>query len=103
MVATCCLTLARALPLLLVASAVLVYAHEDSASTEVGAASCTQSPNRTLSSNITVPRMPQSYFTYSNHSGLILAHITFMTLGWVFVLPIGRLKLEALSGGTWLT
>ena len=100
MVAASSLTLARALLLPLVASAILVYAHEHSESTEVSAVSCTQSHNGTLSSNITVPLMPQSYFTYGNHSGLILAHIAFMTLGWFFVLPIGALKFQLLSWGT---
>ena len=100
MVAASCLTLARALLLLLVASVILVHAHEDSASTEVGATSCTQSHNATLSSNITVPLMPQSYFTYGNHSGLMLAHIAFMTLGWFFVLPVGTFNFGVFLGGT---
>lgn len=92
MVAASCFTLARALLLPLLTS-ILVYAHEDSASTPVGAASCTQSHNATLSSNITVSLLPQSYFTYGDHSGLIWAHIAFMTLGWFFVLPIGTLQI----------
>ena len=98
MVAASCLTLARALLLLLVASAILVHAHEDSISTEVGTVSCTQSHNATLSPNITVPFDPQSYFTYGNYSGMMLAHIAFMTVGWFFVLPVGMFKLEVLSG-----
>ena len=100
MVAASSLTLARALLLPLVASAILVYAHEDSESTEASAVSCTQPHNGTLSSNITVPLTPQSYFTYGSHSGLVLAHIAFMTLGWFFVLPIGALKLGVVSRGT---
>lgn len=100
MVAASCLTLARALLLLLVASPILVHAHEDSTIPEVGAVSCTHCHNATLSSNMTVPLMPQSYFAYGNHSGIMLAHIAFMTLGWLFVLPVGTFKFEVLSGGT---
>ena len=100
MVAASCLTPARALLPFLVASAVLVSAHEDSAGTEVGAVPCTQSHNETFSSNMTIPLKPQSYFTYANHSGLMLAHIAFMTLGWLFVLPIGTLTSRVLSGET---
>ena len=98
MVAASCLALVRALLLPLVASVILVHAHEDSASAEVGAVSCTQSHNATLSSNITVPLSPQSYFTYGNHSGLMLAHIAFITLGWFFVLPVGTFKFGVLPG-----
>ncbi|RDL32444.1 Integral membrane protein [Venustampulla echinocandica] len=32
---------------------------------------------------------PQSYFQYGEYSGWIVAHIVLMTIGWVFVLPIG--------------
>lgn len=31
-----------------------------------------------------------SYFQHSEHSGLIFAHILLMTVGWIFVLPIGE-------------
>jgi hypothetical protein len=34
--------------------------------------------------------VPQTYFNYGEHSGLLLAHILLMTIGWVFVLPIGK-------------
>ena len=32
-----------------------------------------------------------SYFVYPEHQGLIMAHIGFMTIAWVFMLPVGRL------------
>lgn len=32
---------------------------------------------------------PQSYFQNGEHPGLIFGHILFMTIGWVFVLPVG--------------
>ena len=32
----------------------------------------------------------QSYFTYPNHGGLMLAHIGLMIVAWFFVLPIGE-------------
>ena len=33
---------------------------------------------------------PQSYFTYPNHGGLMLAHIVLMIIAWVFTLPISE-------------
>ena len=33
-----------------------------------------------------------SYFQHGEHSGLMVAHIVLMTLGWVFILPIGGLS-----------
>ena len=32
---------------------------------------------------------PASYFQLTEHTGLMFAHILLMTIGWVFVLPIG--------------
>lgn len=45
-------------------------------------------PFNATSSNATVAE-PISYFRYPEHSYLIFAHIALMTIGWVFVLPIG--------------
>lgn len=36
----------------------------------------------------TVVAEPSSYFRYPEHGSLMVAHIIFMTIGWVFVLPI---------------
>jgi hypothetical protein len=33
---------------------------------------------------------PASYFQLKEHTGLMFAHILLMTIGWVFVLPIGE-------------
>lgn len=44
--------------------------------------------NTTFSANMTLPSTPQSYFVYTDHSALMLAHIAFMTIGWFFVLPL---------------
>lgn len=44
---------------------------------------------------------PQSYFGYSTNTGLIYAHIAFMVVSWMFVLPLGTLDLldrRAVSG-----
>jgi len=40
---------------------------------------------------------PQSYFSYPEHRGTLLAHISLMLLAWVVVLPIGK---SASSQGT---
>ena len=34
----------------------------------------------------------QSYFSYTQASGLMLAHIVVMTVAWFFILPIGKYK-----------
>ena len=33
---------------------------------------------------------PQSYSTYPNYGGLMLAHIVLMTIAWFFILPISE-------------
>lgn len=33
---------------------------------------------------------PVTYFRYGGHSALMFAHILLMTVGWVFVLPVGE-------------
>lgn len=33
---------------------------------------------------------PASYFQLTEHFGLMFAHILLMTIGWVFVLPVGE-------------
>jgi hypothetical protein len=38
------------------------------------------------------PIVPDSsYFTHTGYSNMIIAHILFMTLAWVFVLPICKI------------
>jgi hypothetical protein len=32
---------------------------------------------------------PPNYFRHSEHSGLMLAHIVLMSVGWIFILPLG--------------
>ena len=34
---------------------------------------------------------PGNYFQLTEHTGLMFAHILLMTVGWVFVLPVGEL------------
>ena len=36
---------------------------------------------------------PQSYFGYTTDTGLIYAHIIFMVIAWIFVLPLGTFAL----------
>ena len=81
--------LIRALSLLVVIHAVLAHTHDGAM--EMAAAPSVQSQftNTTISGNMTLHSMPQSYFAYTDHAGLMMAHIVFMTVGWLFVLPIG--------------
>jgi hypothetical protein len=48
----------------------------------------TSRPTIATSSNDTMAE-PASYFQLKEHTGLMFAHILLMTIGWVFVLPIG--------------
>ena len=45
-------------------------------------------PLNATSSNATIV-VPINYFRHPENSYLILAHIVLMTIGWVFVLPVG--------------
>jgi len=64
---------------------VVAHSHEDETSMDMEA-----SPSRPMiiASNVTTAA-PESYFHYG-HSGFMVAHIALMTIGWVFVLPVGR-------------
>lgn len=35
---------------------------------------------------------PLSYFSHPDHVSAIYTHIALMTLGWVFILPVGKLE-----------
>ena len=49
-----------------------------------------------LTLNLTQPVHP-SYFSRSEFSGLLLAHIVIMTIAWFFILPIGELHYSRLN------
>ena len=75
--------LIRAPILLALFHTVLVQGHGDSE-----AMAAVPITNTTSSANMTLPSRPQSYFAYTDHSALMLAHIAFMTIGWFLVLPM---------------
>ena len=87
-------TLVEALSLLGVVNAVLAHGHEPSTGMEVDAGHGAQSHfvNVTSPSNMTATPSAQSYFAYSDHSALMLAHISIMIVAWVFVLPCGMVQ-----------
>lgn len=85
-------TLAGAV-LLGLASVAVAHGHDEDMSMEMGA-SPMASP--TINSTADV-QVPDSYFRYGDHSGLMMAHISLMTIAWVFVLPIGAQLLEAIK------
>lgn len=41
-----------------------------------------------------------SYFTHDGYSNAIIAHITLMSLAWVFALPISMLLMKTLRADT---
>lgn len=44
---------------------------------------------------------PPTYFAHPEHRGLIVGHIALMTIGWVFILPVGKSR-ELYSSFTFL-
>ena len=98
-------TLVRALSLLPAIGLVRAHGHDDLASaTFADAASSAQAhfANATATLNVTAPTGPQSYFAYSDHPNMMLAHIVFMTAGWFCILPIGRFGFYELGPVTFL-
>lgn len=41
-----------------------------------------------ITTNSTAMVEPSNYFRYPEHGGAMVAHITLMTVAWVFVLPL---------------
>jgi hypothetical protein len=68
------------------ASAASAHGHDGDMNMEMG------EPSRpTIATTSDAPDAgPQSYFQYGEHSGLLMAHILLMILGWMFILPIGK-------------
>jgi len=71
--------------LLGLASVAVAHGHDEDMSMDMGEPSIAR-PTLISAANVTVP---DSYFRYSEHSGLMMAHIFLMTIAWVFALPIG--------------
>lgn len=70
---------------------VLAHGHDDSNVMEPTSGLGADLMNATSTSmNMKAPQPPQSYFSEPNHSGVLLAHIVLMTIGWFFVLPVGE-------------
>ena len=39
--------------------------------------------------------LPQSYFTYTENSTLLGAHVVLMVIAWLFILPVGKVDTSA--------
>lgn len=79
--------------LLGLASVAVAHGHDEDMNMDMGEPSMAR-PTITSGVNATVP---QTYFRYSEHSGLMMAHIFFMTIAWVFILPIGMQLIKPLK------
>ena len=79
--------------LLGLASLAIAHGHDEDSNMNMVEPSMAR-PTITSGANATVP---QTYFRYSEHSGLMMAHIFFMTIAWVFVLPIGIQPIKLLK------
>ena len=70
----------------------LAHGHDghDGMSMDMAMSSSHTTDNTTASPPMTSPTEPPlpSYFSHPEYSGLILAHIVLMTIGWLFILPI---------------
>jgi len=90
-------TLHRGFPLVLIllsiASIALAHGHDENEAMDMagGEMSHTEASRPIISaiSNSTDPG-PPSYFRPTEHSGLMLAHIVLMSIGWIFILPLGE-------------
>lgn len=76
--------------LLGVASLVFAHGHDEGERMEMSEGSMGQA-EASNSSNPT-DTGPPSYFRHAEYSGLILAHVIIMSVGWIFVLPLGMPK-----------
>ncbi|KAF4632663.1 hypothetical protein G7Y89_g5460 [Cudoniella acicularis] len=72
--------------LLGLASVAGAHGHDENMNMDMGEPAISR-PTIALESGMPTAE-PQSYFQYGDHSGLILAHIILMVVGWVFILPI---------------
>ncbi|KAL9031230.1 MAG: hypothetical protein Q9196_000730 [Gyalolechia fulgens] len=85
--------------LLLLANAALLSAHghdrhgiqDSDLGTSLTTTTSSASMASATASTSSVP-VPETYFTYSGLSGLMLAHVGLMLVAWFFVLPIGLSK-----------
>lgn len=81
-------TLAGAVLLGLVSVAV-AHGHDEDMNMEMGDSSATRPTILSATSTATSVPVPDAYWSYSEHGGLLTAHIALMTIAWIFVLPIG--------------
>lgn len=77
-------TFASAVLLGLVSIAV-AHGHDEDMNMKMGEPSIAR-PTITSGANVTIP---ETYFRYGEHSGLLAAHIFLMTIAWIFILPMG--------------
>lgn len=73
--------------LLVVLPLVVAHGHDEVVPSGIVGAPSEMRPTITTT-NSTISE-PESYFQNGEHSALIFCHILLMSLGWVFVLPVG--------------
>lgn len=67
----------------------LVFAHGYDEMPQAGTVGAPSEMRPTITTVNSTTSEPESYFQYGEHSALIFCHILLMSLGWVFVLPVG--------------
>ena len=100
MVPTYSFRLFQVLSLLGLLPLVFAHGHDSNTGDSVGMAMSEGTSHMASVSNInmnsTTPVLP-SYFSHSDFSGLMLAHIISMTIAWFFILPIGEFMVQRLE------
>ncbi|KAI0002365.1 hypothetical protein F4779DRAFT_635236 [Xylariaceae sp. FL0662B] len=63
--------------------AAFAHGHDDNGATDMGMDTSAEDPKPDEDS------YPPTYFAHPEHAGVIYAHIAFMVIGWIIMLPIG--------------
>ena len=72
----------------LVAS-VVAHGHDEEMTTDTAMSAPSIARPTILTASNSTAAVPHTYFQLGEHSNLMSAHIVLMTLGWLFILPIG--------------
>lgn len=83
---------ALTLLLLCLLSVALAHGHDEGEAMDVSGGE--MGHNTTPNPSNATDSGPPSYFRHTEYSGLMLAHIVLMSVGWIFILPIGMFVQE---------
>jgi hypothetical protein len=70
-------------------SVAVAHGHDEDMNMDIGDSSFARPTILSATSTATSVPVPEAYWNYGEHRSLLAAHITLMTIAWIFVLPIG--------------